>query len=167
LRFGFIGLGNLGRNLAASLPRAGVPLTVSDLDESAAEELVDAGASWAATPREVAAVSDTVFTCLPSPSAVATVLSGADGLLGGFAPGGTWVDSSANDRHELLRLAALAAERGVGTLEAPVTGGVHLARSGEITVLVGGDVAAFEAHRAAFEAIVRMSSTSGRLGARQ
>ncbi len=153
LRLGFVGLGNLGRHLAASLLRAGFPLTVYDRDEEAARPLVEAGAVRAASPREVAAASDSVFTCLPSPAAVADVLAGEDGLLEGLAPGATWIDSSTNDRHELGRLAALAGARGVHCLEAPVTGGVHLAAAGRITVLVGGDPAVFSTHLPVFEAI--------------
>jgi 3-hydroxyisobutyrate dehydrogenase len=153
LRLGFIGLGNLGRHLAASLLRAGFPLTVNDRDEAAAQSLLEAGAVWAGSPRDVAAASESVFTCLPSPRAVADVLTGESGLLDGLAPGGTWIDSSTNDRHELLRLAALAGARGVHCLEAPVTGGVHLAASGQITVLVGGDADIYIAHVPAFEAI--------------
>ena len=152
-RFGFIGLGNLGRHLAASLLRAGFPLTVHDRDEAAAQTLVAAGAAWADSPREVGEASDSVFTCLPSPRAVDEIVAGEAGLLEGLRPGGTWIDSSTNDRHELLRLAALAEARGVSCLEAPVTGGVHLAASGEITVLVGGDAGVYAAHLPAFEAM--------------
>ncbi|MCY7302255.1 MAG: NAD(P)-dependent oxidoreductase [Thermoleophilia bacterium] len=152
-RLGFVGLGNLGRHLAASLFEAGFPLTVNDRDEAAASSLVEAGAVWAASPKEVAAASDTVFTCLPSPKVVEEVLCGDDGVLEGLAAGGTWIDSSTNDRHELLRLAEVAAALGVRTLEAPVTGGVHLAASGQITVLVGGDADVFAEHLPAFEAI--------------
>jgi 3-hydroxyisobutyrate dehydrogenase len=94
-----------------------------------------------------------VLTCLPSPRAVSDVLTGPEGILEGLVPGGTWIDSSTNDRHELERLAAAAAARGVHCLEAPVTGGVHLAASGQITVLVGGDAEVFAAHRPVFEAI--------------
>ena len=152
-RLGFVGLGNLGRHLAASLLGAGFPLTVHDRDEAAAASLVDAGAVWAVSPREVAETSDSVFTCLPSPKVVADVLCGETGLLAGFRPGGTWIDSSTNDRHELERLAALAGAAGVRCLEAPVTGGVHLAASGQITVLVGGDADVFASHLRAFKAI--------------
>ena len=153
MRLGFVGLGNLGRHLAASLLRAGFALTVHDLDESAARPLLDAGAEWARSPRDVAAASDSVFTCLPSPQAVADVVTGTSGLLAGLRAGGTWIDSSTNDPLELQRLAALAKEQGVHCLEAPVTGGVHLAASGEITVLVGGDEQVYAAHLPAFEAI--------------
>ena len=152
-RLGFVGLGNLGRHLAASLLEAGYSLTVNDRDEAAAASLVEAGAVWAASPKEVASSSDTVFTCLPSPKVVEDVLCGDDGVLEGLAVGGTWIDSSTNDRHELLRLAEVAAALGVRTLEAPVTGGVHLAASGQITVMVGGDADVFAEHLPAFEAI--------------
>lgn len=152
-RLGFIGLGNLGRHLAASLLEAGFLLTVNDRDEAAVSSLVETGAVWASSPKEVAAASDTVFTCLPSPKVVEDVLCGDNGVLEGLAAGGTWIDSSTNDRHELLRLAEVAAALGVRTLEAPVTGGVHLAASGQITVLVGGDADVFAEHLPAFEAI--------------
>jgi 3-hydroxyisobutyrate dehydrogenase len=153
MRLGFIGLGNLGKHLAASLVRASFPLTVHDRDEVAAEALVAAGAVRASSPREVAAASDSVFTCLPSPRAVAEVVTGEAGLLEGLRADGTWIDSSTNDPHELRRLAALAEAQGVHCLEAPVTGGIHLAASGEITVLVGGDTGVYAAHLPAFEAI--------------
>jgi 3-hydroxyisobutyrate dehydrogenase len=153
MRLGFVGLGNLGKHLAASLLRAGFPLTVHDRAEVAAEALVAAGAVWASSPREVAVASDSVFTCLPSPRAVADVVAGERGLLEGLEAGGTWIDSSTNDPHELRRLAAVAEARGIHCLEAPVTGGVHLAASGEITVLVGGDTGVYAAHLPAFEAI--------------
>ena len=152
-RLGFIGLGNLGRPLAANLLAAGFPLTVHDRDAGAATQLVADGATWADTPTAVGAASDTVFTCLPSPRAVADVLTGASGLLEGLGAGGTWIDASTNDRHELERLATLAAAQGIECLEAPVTGGVHLAASGQITVIVGGDPEVFAAHLPVFEAI--------------
>ncbi len=153
LRLGFVGLGNLGRPLAASLLRAGYVVTVHDRVESSADPLVAEGAIRAGSAREVAEASDSVFTCLPSPAAVAEVLTGEAGILVGLEPGGTWIDSSTNDRHELERLAAIAADRGIHTLEAPVTGGVHLAAAGRITVLVGGDPDVYAEHRPIFEAI--------------
>ena len=153
MRIGFIGVGHLGVHLAGSLLKAGFPLTVSDLNRGAADGLVAAGANWAASPREVAARADSVFTCLPSPAAVTAVVAGENGILAGLASGGSWIDMSTNDRHEILRLAGLAADKGIACLEAPVTGGVHKAASGEITVLVGGDRDAYEAHLPAFRAI--------------
>ncbi len=150
---GFVGLGNLGAHLAASLLRAGHQVTVNDLQRSSADALVASGALWADSPAEVAAASSTVFTCLPSPAVVSAVVTGPNGVLAGIRAGGTWIDMSTNDRNETLRLAGLAAQQGVLVLEAPVTGGVHKAAAGEITVLVGGDQLLYEKHLALLEAV--------------
>ncbi len=153
MRYGYIGLGELGSKLAASLLREGFTVTVHDLDRKLAEPLLAAGAKWAASPREVGAASDAVMTCLPSPKVSEAVLSGPNGLLAGLKKGGTWIENSTLGREEMTRLAAVAAQKGIMTLECPVTGGVHLAAAGRITVLVGGDEALLEAHRKALEAI--------------
>ena len=145
-RLGFIGIGNLGMHLAGSLLRAGYALTIFDLNKAAAKTLLAAGARWADSPAEVGKASDTVFTCLPSSKAVSAVVSADNGVLAGLAAGGTWIDMSTNDREETIRLSALAAAKGIAALEAPVTGGVHKAAAGDITVLVGGDQKVYEAH---------------------
>jgi 3-hydroxyisobutyrate dehydrogenase len=163
-RVGFIGVGNLGAHLAASLLRAGYRLVVNDLHPQAASGLLAQGAAWAASPQEAASGADCVITCLPSPAAVAGVVAGARGVLAGLRPGCAWIDMSTNDRAELLRLAALAAERGVACLEAPVTGGVHKAATAEITVLAGGAVDDFEAHRAVLSAMGNPVLYMGPLG---
>lgn len=164
-RIGFIGLGHLGRHLAASLLRHGHALTVHDLRAEAAGELLAAGAGWAATPAALAAASDCVITCLPSPAAVAAVLEGELGALGAMPPAATWIEMSTNDLAEVQRLAALAAARGVATLEAPVTGGVHRAASGRITILVGGDRDLFARHRPILQAMGGEILHIGPLGA--
>ena len=148
-----MGLGNLGFHLAHSLVRAGHEVTVTDLDRSVAEPLLAMGARWADTARGVAAASDVVFTCLPSPRAVDAVVTGPDGVLAGLRTGGTWIDNSTNDQSETIRLAELAIAQGVHVLEAPVTGGVHKAAAGEITVLVGGDEAVYESNAELLTAI--------------
>lgn len=163
-KIGFIGVGNLGLHLANSLLRAGFPLTVFDLNHAAAERLLQGGAKWAASPAELASQVETVITCLPSPKAVTAVVAGENGILNGLQRGGTWIDMSTNDFHELQRLAGLAAEKGVACLEAPVTGGVHKAASGEITVIVAGEPAVYEAHLAAFEAMGGQVFYMGPLG---
>ncbi len=150
---GYVGLGNLGIHLATSLLRAGHQITVTDLDRDLADGLIAAGATWAESAAEVAARSTVVFTCLPSPAAVNAVVCGSKGVLEGLAAGGTWIDNSTNDRSETLRLAARCVERGVNVLECPVTGGVHKAAEGDITVLVGGDEQVFERHRPLLEAM--------------
>ncbi len=139
MRYGFIGLGNLGAKLAANLVRAGFDVTLHDLSSEAAAPLLADGARWAATPAALARTVDAVFTCLPSPVVSERVLTAEDGLLAGLEPGSIWIEMSTNDRDTIERLAQLATAHCVATLEAPVTGGVHLAASGEITIIVGGE----------------------------
>jgi 3-hydroxyisobutyrate dehydrogenase len=164
MRYGFIGLGNLGGKLAAGLVRNGFDVVVNDLDRANAEPLLAAGAKWAATPAAVAAQVDATITCLPSPAVSERVLTGPEGVLAGAGPGATWIEMSTNDQETILRLAVLAAERGVATLETPVTGGVHLATTGEITVIVGGDAEVFERHRPALAAMGRRIFHVGPIG---
>ena len=164
IRYGFIGLGSLGGALAASLRRAGFDLVVHDIDPKTAKPLLAAGASWAETPRALAGRVDAVVTCLPSPLVSERVLTGPDGVLADLKPGGTWIEMSTNNSDAIQRLAAIAAEGGVFTLEAPVTGGVHKAAAGEIAVIVGGEAAVFERHRAALEAMGRPIFHVGPLG---
>ncbi len=149
LRYGFVGLGNLGRHLAATLARRGFDLSVFDLDRKAGEIALAAGAKWAASVAHLAAGCDALITCLPSPKASAAVM---DLALPAMAAGSTWIEMSTNDFAEIEALAARAERAGVGTLACPVTGGVHRAEAGAITVLAGGAPAEFERHRAALEA---------------
>jgi 3-hydroxyisobutyrate dehydrogenase len=153
MRYGFIGLGNLGAKLAANLLRAGVDLTVNDLNPEAAAPLIAAGAKWAATPIALGQRVEAVFTCLPSPAVSERILTAEDGLLAGLASGSTWIEMSTNDEETIVRLAKTAAAAGIATLEAPVTGGVHLAASGEITIIVGGDTGILGPHRPALSAM--------------
>lgn len=153
IRYGFIGLGNLGRHLASSLLRHGFAVTVCDLDRRNAQSLIAAGAGWADDPQAVAEAADAVITCLPSPSATENVLTGERGILASLRPGSTWIEMSTLDEHEVLRLSGLAAQKGIRMMEAPVTGGVHLAATGDIAVIAGGDRDLFEQHLPALQAM--------------
>lgn len=135
MRYGFIGLGHLGKHLAANLARGGFDVTVHDLQRSAADLALAAGAQWAESVPVLAANCDALITCLPSPAASATVLGLA---LPAMASGSTWIEMSTNDFVAVEKLAAQADARGVATLVCPVTGGVHRAAAADITVLVGG-----------------------------
>jgi 3-hydroxyisobutyrate dehydrogenase len=152
-KIAFIGLGHLGQHLAASLIKARFKLVVHDLNADAAAPLVEKGAKFAPTLRRALASADVVVTCLPSPAATEAVVAGDDGLLVNLAPGATWIEMSTNDPDAIKALAARARQKGIETLEAPVTGGVHKAASGDITVLVGGDQALFETHLPLFQAM--------------
>ncbi|HZC85425.1 MAG TPA: NAD(P)-binding domain-containing protein, partial [Steroidobacteraceae bacterium] len=144
LRIGFIGLGNVGSQLAGNLLRHGVALTVRDIDAARVAALVARGARAAASPRELAAGVDVVITCLPSPAVCAAVMEAEDGVLAGLAPGALWLEMSTTDHEEVRRLAARVAERGATALECPVSGGCHRAASGNISIFAGGTRAAFE-----------------------
>jgi 3-hydroxyisobutyrate dehydrogenase len=150
MHYGYIGLGNLGGHLAASLLGAGFKVTVHDKDRAAASRLLALGAAWADTPEALAQGCDAVVTCLPSPKVSELVLGQ---MLKTLRPGATWIEMSTLGRDEILRLAAIAAEKGVRTMELPVTGGVHLAARGQITMLAGGDKDLFDRHRPALEAM--------------
>lgn len=150
MRYGYIGLGNLGGHLAASLLREGFDVTVHDKDRGLADRLLAAGGRWADSPGALAADCDAVITCLPSPAISEAVL---DQLLDGLKPDATWIEMSTLGRDEILRLSRRAAEKGVRCMECPVTGGVHLAAQGRITCLAGGDEDLFDLHKPALQAM--------------
>jgi len=150
MRYGYIGLGNLGGHVAACLIRAGFDVTVYDRNLALAERHRAMGARVAASVTELAAGVDHVFTCLPSPAVSEAVLAQ---ILPVMTPGATWIENSTLSRDDILRLGALAAEQGIKTLECPVTGGVHLAARGEITVLAGGGAELLARHRPALQAM--------------
>ena len=131
LKIGYIGLGALGRHLAGSLLRAGFPLTVYDVDASCSVDLGKAGATCAASIADTARASDTIITCLPSPEAVASVVVEEGGVFETLAPGGTWIDMSTTDPHDLLRLSEVAPAQRHRGARGPVTGGVHRAAAGD------------------------------------
>ena len=150
MRYGFIGLGNLGQHLAVNLARGGFDLGVHDLQRAAADPVLAAGAHWVDSVAALAESSDCLLTCLPSPAATAAVMEQS---LRGLRRGSTWIEMSTNDFEEIESLAARAATQGIDTLACPVTGGVHRAAAGDITVLVGGAPQVFKRHEAALQAM--------------
>ena len=108
--------------------RSGFDLTVHDANSANTESLAAAGAASASSPAELAGRCDAVITCLPSPAVSERVLRE---ILPKLPSASTWIEMSTLGRDEILRLAAMAEEHGVNTLELPVTGGVHLRRAGD------------------------------------
>jgi 3-hydroxyisobutyrate dehydrogenase len=111
------------------------------------------GARWADSPKAVAQAGDTIITSLPGPPQVKAVMEGEKGALSGLSENKTWIDMSTTDNSEVKRLSKLAGEKGVSMLEAPVTGGLTLAKAGGITILVGGDKKVFDEHLPVLEVI--------------
>ncbi len=161
MRYGYIGLGNLGGHLAASLLREGFDVTVNDIDKQLGARHVKAGGKWADTPQALAGQVDCVITCLPSPAISEKVLLQ---FLESLAPGSTWIEMSTLGRDEIHRLAKIAAAKGIRVMECPVTGGVHLAAQGKITVLAGGETDLFDLHKPALQAMGEQIFHMGPLG---
>lgn len=144
MKIGFIGLGNVGGKLAGSLLRNGFDLTVHDLSETVAAPFLDKGATWTASPKDMAAACDVVVTCLPSPAACAAVVEGSGGILEGIHPGMIWAEMSTTDEAEIKRLADKVAAAGGEPIECPVSGGCHRAATGNISIFAGCSRETFE-----------------------
>ena len=141
---GFIGLGNVGAKLAGTLLRNNVDLTIRDLDKSAAQPLLDKGAKWANTPKEMAENCDIIITCLPSPAISAAVMEADDGILAGMRPGMIWAEMSTTDESEVKRLGAIVEAHGGHAIDCPVSGGCHRAATGNIAIFAGCERDIFE-----------------------
>lgn len=165
MRVGYIGLGAMGRGMAANLQKAGLDLVVHDINRAAADPYVAKGATWAATPRDLAATCDVVMTSLPTPADVQSVASGENGLLAGFRKGAAWFDLSTNAVDVVRAIHATCAEAGVSFLDAPVSGGPGGAASGRMAIWVGGDKAAFDTHKAVLDAMADQVRYIGDIGA--
>jgi 3-hydroxyisobutyrate dehydrogenase len=146
MHYGYIGLGNLGAACAGCLVKGGFQVTVYDLNPA----LTVPGTTRADSAEQLAAAIDHVITCLPSPAVSERVLKA---ILPHMKPGTSWVEMSTLGRDEVLRLAAIAADHGIRMMELPVTGGVHLAAQGKITMLAGGDGDLYDLHHAAMQAM--------------
>ena len=164
MQCGFIGLGMLGARMARQVLEAGHDLKVFDLDSAAVEKLVAKGATGAASATEAANQADVLITCLPSPDASLKVMTGTDGVFDAMREGSCWIEMSTTDANEMIRLAGLAAERGIEVLECPATGGLHRAARGEMTLLVGGDESLFKRHAALLEALSGQVVYMGQIG---
>ena len=164
MRIGFIGLGNVGGKLAGSLQRNGFDLTVRDLDPSAAQPFLDAGASWAESPGEIAEDCDTVITCLPSPAACSEVMEADDGILARLSAGKVWMEMSTTDEAEVRRMGALVAATGAEPIDCPVSGGCHRAATGNIAIFAGCEREVFDRILPVLTAMGRRILHTGPLG---
>jgi 3-hydroxyisobutyrate dehydrogenase len=148
MNIGFIGLGIMGASFASNLQKAGHSLVVHDVSRQVAEGHIQAGATWADTPKEVAASSDVIMTSLPGPPEIEAVVLDADsGLLAGVREGAVYFDLSTNSPSLIREIHDRFAERGAHVLDAPVSGGPKGAASGKLAIWVGGDEAVFNANR--------------------
>jgi 3-hydroxyisobutyrate dehydrogenase-like beta-hydroxyacid dehydrogenase len=163
-RIGFIGLGNMGRPMAANLLHRLGELSVHDLRPAAADELRAAGASWAGDLEALARQAEVVVTSLPGPREIRQVAYGEAGLLSSLTPGSLWIDTSTNDPALARQLASEAELRGSAFVDAPVTGGVIGARNATLKIMAGGTEKAIERARAVLSAIASSVSHTGPAG---
>jgi 2-hydroxy-3-oxopropionate reductase len=165
---GFIGLGIMGLPMARNLLKAGFHLTVvGGHAKAAVEELRGAGATVVATPREVAAATDLVVTCLPDTPDVREVVAGPDGVLDEARRGTIIVDHSTIAPLAAREIAAECEKRGVAFLDAPVSGGQQGAIAGTLSIMVGGDAAALARAMPVLEAMGKKIVHVGSSGAGQ
>ncbi len=141
MKVGFIGLGTMGGHIALNAVRSGNELVVHDLNEEAAGPHVNAGATWADSPRAVAEAAEVIFTSLPGPVEVEAV---AGAMADGMRAGQAFFDLSTNSPTVVREIGARLAERGVAMLDAPVSGGPEGARTGKLAIWVGGDKETYE-----------------------
>ncbi len=167
MRVGFIGLGVMGRPMALNLLRARHEVTVWARRPESAEPLVERGATAAASPAELAARCDVVFTMLTSTADVEHVLLGEDGVASGAEAGLVVIDTSTIDPSATRTIAAALAGQGIEMLDAPVSGGPHGARDATLSIMVGGDAAALERVRPVLDAVGAKVRHMGGQGAGQ
>ena len=164
---GFVGLGVMGRPMARRILAAGFSLAVHSRSAAAVTQLVDAGARAAASPAEVVRAADVVVVMVPDAPDLEEVLEAPDGIIAGARDGLVVAAMGTHHPGAMPPLAERCAERGVLLLDAPVSGGEIGATEGSLSIMVGGDAAAFERARTVFEAMGRTIVHVGPSGAGQ
>ncbi len=144
MKVGFIGLGNVGGKLAASLLRNKFDLTVKDLDQNLTKPFIDLGAKVVNSAKELVEQVDLIITCLPSPQICSEVMEGDDGIINGLSENKIWLEMSTTDESEVKRIGKKVISKNAIPLDGPVSGGCHRAATGNIAIFVGGERSAFE-----------------------
>ena len=152
-RVGFAGLGAMGAGIARRLADAGHAVTTWNRTPAKAQPLLEAGLGWADTPRELAAGSDLLFTMLTDSAALEATAGGDDGILAGLRPGTVWADLSTIAPDVSVVMAGRARDRGAAFMDCPVSGSPATLAAGQMSVMVGGDRAAFDHVASVLEAI--------------
>ena len=166
---GYVGLGIMGGPMARHLATASHSVVVYNRTTAKAEEWVKAhGGSFALTPREVAEQSDVVFMCVGNDDDVRSVVYGADGVLAGMSKGKTLVDHTTASATLARELSVACAEKGIGFVDAPVSGGQAGAENGQLTIMCGSDdVAAYERIEPIVDAYAKCCKQLGNAGSGQ
>jgi 2-hydroxy-3-oxopropionate reductase len=167
IRVGYIGLGLMGKSIARNILKAGFPLVVHNRSRAAVDELVAEGASGAGTPAEVASLTDIIFTNLPDSPDVEKVVLGEDGIIVGAHTGAIFVDNSTIKPASARLIAEKLGQKGILSLDAPVSGGDIGARNATLAIMVGGPVDALNVVRPILESIGKTITHVGDSGCGQ
>jgi 3-hydroxyisobutyrate dehydrogenase len=167
MRVGWIGTGVMGTSMCGHVLAAGYEVTVHNRTRARADSLVERGATWADTPADVAAASEITFSIVGYPADVREVLLGPDGVVGAAAAGSVVVDMTTSEPSLAEEIHTAAAARGVGALDAPVSGGDIGARNAALSIMVGGDQETFARVRPLFEVMGKTIVRQGGPGAGQ
>lgn len=143
--FGFIGTGVMGKSMAGHILSAGYPLIVYSRTKEKAQELLERGAKWGETPKQVAETASVIFTMVGYPSDVEEVYLGENGLISNGKPGSIFLDMTTSSPSLAEKIYQKAKNKGISILDAPVSGGDIGAREATLSIMVGGDKEAFEA----------------------
>ena len=165
MNVGFIGLGNMGGPMAERILEAGFPLVVHDVRPEVVEGLVEQGAMWAETARDLAARCEVICTCVPGPLEMEAVFLGSDGILAGVRPGTVCVDHTTNAPEVVKRVGVALQAAGSRLLDAPLDGGREGALAGALNLFVGGTREDLERVRPVLEPSARSIVPVGELGA--
>jgi 3-hydroxyisobutyrate dehydrogenase len=165
MRISFLGLGAIGRPMAAHLAVQSSLTVWNRTAERAREFATRHGAVAALTPREAATNAEVVITCLPTSREVEALLEGADGLEQGLSPGVLLIDCTSGDPATSRRIAGRLAARGISFADAPVSGGVNGAESGTLTIMVGSDAETYKRARTILSAFGKRIEHLGPVGA--
>ena len=157
---GFVGLGAMGSRMAGRFLTAGHPVYGTNRTVSKAAALIERGLVWRDTPREVAEAAEVTFSMVLDDAALEAVASGPDGILAGLAPGKLYVEMSTVSPEASREVAERVRQLGASMLDAPVSGSLPLADAGSLTIMVGGEVAAFTR----VEPLLRELGTPTRIG---
>ena len=166
-RVGFIGLGVMGKPMARNLIEAGHELVLYSRTRASVEEVAEDGGTAAGSPREVAEQSDVTILMLPDSPQVREVLDGDDGLLAGAREGSLIVDMSTISPVVTREIAAECGERGIGWVDAPVSGGDVGAREATLSIMAGGSDDDFARAKPLFEALGKTIVHVGPVGSGQ
>ncbi|MCO4811657.1 MAG: NAD(P)-dependent oxidoreductase [Gammaproteobacteria bacterium] len=168
MRVSFVGLGVMGYPMAGYLAKAGHDAVVYNRTSAKAEKWIDEhDGSSALTPAAAAAGADIVFSCVGNDDDVREVILGTDGILAGIERGGIIVDHTTTSATISREIHAKAAEKAVGFLDAPVSGGQAGAEAGQLTVMVGGDQDVFERAAPVIDCYAKAITLIGPVGSGQ